>query len=210
MTNKRFYETKPNLGKMGNLVKPARRPQAGSWSRYDYRRGQGLLCNPRLLETPVVPPQPCTAGLQAEVLETMPLRLAANTPRRGRTRAHATARADRIRRQRITSWDAQTRPSPGVPLAHGRRTTRAARMAQPTYRQLLEAILQEDQQIARLETQVVRLQVVIDRKVFGGNRTPAGARAQEVLGSVLATCGQNAVKALAFLSRLIRLPTPIT
>lgn len=51
---------------------------------------------------------------------------------------------------------------------------------------------------------------VVNRKVFGGNRTPAGARAQEVLGSVFATCSQNAVKALALISHLIRSPTPAT
>ena len=49
---------------------------------------------------------------------------------------------------------------------------------------------------------------VVNRKVFGGNRTPAGARAQEVLGSVFATCTQNAIKALTFLSHLIRAPAP--
>ncbi len=49
---------------------------------------------------------------------------------------------------------------------------------------------------------------VVNRKVFGGNRTWAGARAQEVLGSVFATCNQNTIKTLAFLSHLIRAPTP--
>jgi len=47
---------------------------------------------------------------------------------------------------------------------------------------------------------------VVNRKVFGGNRTPAGAHAQEVLGSVFATCTQQARDALAFLSNMIRLP----
>ena len=47
---------------------------------------------------------------------------------------------------------------------------------------------------------------VVNRKVFGGNRTPAGARAQEILGSILATCDQQAQDALAFLSTLIRAP----
>jgi transposase len=49
---------------------------------------------------------------------------------------------------------------------------------------------------------------VVNRKVFGGNRTWAGAGAQEVLGSVFATCSQNALKTLALLSYLIRSPTP--
>jgi len=47
---------------------------------------------------------------------------------------------------------------------------------------------------------------VVNRKVFGGNRTRAGARAQEALGSIFATCNQNAIKALTFLSHLIRSP----
>lgn len=47
---------------------------------------------------------------------------------------------------------------------------------------------------------------VVNRKVFGGNRTPAGARAQEILGSILATCDQHAHDALASLSHLIRSP----
>lgn len=49
---------------------------------------------------------------------------------------------------------------------------------------------------------------VVNRKVFGGNRTPAGAHAQEVLGSVFATCAQHARDALSFLSTLICLPAP--
>jgi transposase len=48
---------------------------------------------------------------------------------------------------------------------------------------------------------------VVNRKVFGGNRTPAGAHAQEILGSVFATCAQQACDALIFLSSLICVPT---
>jgi transposase len=44
---------------------------------------------------------------------------------------------------------------------------------------------------------------VVNRKVFGGNRTWAGARAQETLGSIFATCTQNALDTLTFMSRLI-------
>ena len=47
---------------------------------------------------------------------------------------------------------------------------------------------------------------VVNRKVFGGNRTPAGAHAQEILASVFATCAQHARDALAFLSNMIRMP----
>jgi transposase len=48
---------------------------------------------------------------------------------------------------------------------------------------------------------------VVNRKVFGGNRTPAGAHAQEVLGSLFATCAQQMCDALTFLSSLVRAPT---
>ena len=41
---------------------------------------------------------------------------------------------------------------------------------------------------------------IVNRKVWGGNRTQAGAQAQSVLQSVLATCKQQAVSFLHFLS----------
>jgi transposase len=41
---------------------------------------------------------------------------------------------------------------------------------------------------------------VVNRKVWGGNRTWPGARAQSILMSVIRTCGQRAVEPLAFLS----------
>ena len=47
---------------------------------------------------------------------------------------------------------------------------------------------------------------VVNRKVFGGNRTRAGAHAQEVLGSLFATSVQWKQNALAFLSSLICTP----
>jgi transposase len=45
---------------------------------------------------------------------------------------------------------------------------------------------------------------VILRKVWGGNRTWAGARAQSVLMSVWRTCWQQGQSALDFLSQLLR------
>ena len=48
--------------------------------------------------------------------------------------------------------------------------------------------------------------LVVNRKVFGGNRTPAGGHAQEILGSVFATLAQRALEALPFLSHTICLP----
>jgi transposase len=56
---------------------------------------------------------------------------------------------------------------------------------------------------------------VVNRKVWGGNRTEAGAQAQGVLTSVLRTCKQQAKQALDFVSQTLRafgnrlLPRPI-
>lgn len=48
---------------------------------------------------------------------------------------------------------------------------------------------------------------VVNRKVFGGNRTPSGGHAQEILGSVFATLTKRGLDTLSFLSNVIRLPT---
>ncbi len=40
---------------------------------------------------------------------------------------------------------------------------------------------------------------VVNRKVWGGNRTPAGAAAQEITTSVLQTCAQRTIDALAYI-----------
>jgi transposase len=47
---------------------------------------------------------------------------------------------------------------------------------------------------------------VVNRKVWGGNRTLAGARAQSVLMSVLTTCDQRGRDPLQFLTRFLRSP----
>jgi transposase len=44
---------------------------------------------------------------------------------------------------------------------------------------------------------------VVNRKVWGGSRTPAGAEAQSILMSVLRTCAQQHRDPLAFVSRLL-------
>jgi transposase len=41
---------------------------------------------------------------------------------------------------------------------------------------------------------------VVNRKVWGGNRTPTGAEAQEITMSVLQTCSQRALDALTYIS----------
>lgn len=45
---------------------------------------------------------------------------------------------------------------------------------------------------------------VVNRKVWGGNRTETGAEAQSILMSVLRTCAQQHHDALSFLSRILR------
>ncbi len=50
---------------------------------------------------------------------------------------------------------------------------------------------------------------VVNRKVWGGNRTLAGARAQSILTSVLATCHQRDLDALNYLSQSLRTTHPI-
>jgi transposase len=45
---------------------------------------------------------------------------------------------------------------------------------------------------------------VVNRKVWGGNRTLAGAQAQEITMSVLQTCSQRAVDALSYISATLR------
>jgi transposase len=45
---------------------------------------------------------------------------------------------------------------------------------------------------------------VVNRKVWGGNRTAAGARAQSIIMSVLQTCKQQAIEAFAYISQNLR------
>jgi len=49
---------------------------------------------------------------------------------------------------------------------------------------------------------------VVNRKVWGGNRTAAGAHTQQVLVSVLRTCQQQARDPTPILIDLLRSPTP--
>jgi transposase len=48
---------------------------------------------------------------------------------------------------------------------------------------------------------------VVNRKVWGGNRTEAGARDQSIVMSVLRTCHQSALDAVNFLSQTLRAPS---
>lgn len=49
---------------------------------------------------------------------------------------------------------------------------------------------------------------VVNRKVWGGNRTPHGAGTQQVLASLLRTCQQQGRDPTAILAELLRSPTP--
>jgi transposase len=50
---------------------------------------------------------------------------------------------------------------------------------------------------------------LVSRKVWGGNRTWAGANAQSILTSVLVTCGHRGLNALQFLSRNLTSQKPL-
>jgi len=47
---------------------------------------------------------------------------------------------------------------------------------------------------------------VVNRKTFGGNRDPSGARAQEILSSIVATARQRRIPIFDYLSRILRAP----
>jgi hypothetical protein len=49
---------------------------------------------------------------------------------------------------------------------------------------------------------------VVNRKVWGGNRTWLGAQAQGILMSVIRTCGQRAIDPFAFLINVLCRPQP--
>ena len=49
---------------------------------------------------------------------------------------------------------------------------------------------------------------VVNRKVWGGNRTWSGARTQSILMSVLRSCEQRAVQPFDFLSNALRRADP--
>jgi len=52
---------------------------------------------------------------------------------------------------------------------------------------------------------------VVNRKVWGGNRTWRGAQAQSILMSVLQTCHQQALNVIEYLSHILcsRQPLPL-
>ena len=74
--------------------------------------------------------------------------------------------------------------------------------------QLLTFLYEEDLEATNWPAEQAIRPAVVNRKVFGGNRTWAGAHALEVLASLFATCRQNAIDGLTLLSNLLRTPPP--
>jgi len=72
--------------------------------------------------------------------------------------------------------------------------------------QLLTFLYEEDIEASNWPAEQAIRPAVVNRKVFGGNRTWTGAHALEVLASLFATCRQNGLDALELLSRLLRRP----
>jgi len=113
---------------------------------------------------------------------------------------------------------------PGYAIARGRLEKRLDRLlavrprgkACRTFRnhlekhrdQLLTFLYEENLEASNWPAEQAIRPAVVNRKVFGGNRTWTGAHALEVLASLFATCRQNAIDALALLSDLLRAPLP--
>jgi transposase len=72
--------------------------------------------------------------------------------------------------------------------------------------QLLTFLYHEDIEASNWPAEQAIRPAVVNRKVFGGNRTWTGAHALEVLASLFATCRQNDLDALDILSHLLRRP----
>jgi transposase len=72
--------------------------------------------------------------------------------------------------------------------------------------QLLTFLYEENLEATNWPAEQAIRPAVVNRKVFGGNRTWTGAHALEVLASLFATCRQNGIDALDTLGRLLRQP----
>lgn len=74
--------------------------------------------------------------------------------------------------------------------------------------QLLTFLYEENLEATNWPAEQAIRPAVVNRKIFGGNRTWTGAHALEVLASLFATCRQNAIDALTLLSNLLRAARP--
>ena len=76
--------------------------------------------------------------------------------------------------------------------------------------QLLTFLYEENLEASNWPAEQAIRPAVVNRKVFGGNRTWTGAHALEVLASLFATCRQNAIDSLTLLSNLLRHPPSLS
>lgn len=74
--------------------------------------------------------------------------------------------------------------------------------------QLLTFLYEENLEATNWPAEQAIRPAVVNRKVFGGNRTWTGAHALEVLASLFATCRQNGLDGLTLLANLLRTPRP--
>ena len=72
--------------------------------------------------------------------------------------------------------------------------------------QLLTFLYEDNLEASNWPAEQAIRPAVVNRKVFGGNRTWTGAHALEVLASLFATCRQNGIDALDILCHLLRHP----
>lgn len=118
-------------------------------------------------------------------------------------------------RRRAGAIDAARADATGVALTEqlGRlvrrpaRHTDCAKFARHLERHLWEWLLYlfvDDLDATNWRAEQAIRPAVVNRKVWGGNRTDRGARAQQILTSVLVTCEQHAHNPLEFLSRTLR------
>jgi transposase len=79
--------------------------------------------------------------------------------------------------------------------------------------QLLTFLYEDNLEASNWPAEQAIRPAVVNRKVFGGNRTWTAAHALEVLASLFATCRQNGIDALTLLSNILRnasLPHPVS
>lgn len=118
--------------------------------------------------------------------------------------------------------DARALSPHGLAVATGRLEARLRRLVEPLPRHALNRVFAKHLRTHRREIfpflkspgleptgcradQAIR-PAVVNRKTFGGNRDPSGARAQEILSSIVATARQRHVPIFDYLSRILRAP----
>jgi len=114
--------------------------------------------------------------------------------------------------------------APGLAVARGRLEARidrllAGRLTHPANRRfakhlahereaLLTFVGRDDVEATNWQAEQAIRPAVVTRKICGGNRSAQGARAQQILASLLSTCQQQHRDACALLEALLRRPEP--